>query len=129
MAPRSLRSPSRTESPPLAQEPPPSSWGARWENGYIESYSARLRDELRDGDNVCTLGEFRMVIDSWRRFNDTLWPHGSRGARPPAPKVFNPKSARTAAPAPTLPSKSRTADAPVRIFDMGRIAMNYRHAG
>lgn len=67
------------------------------ENGYIESYSARPRDELLDGEIFCTLAESRTVIESCRRFNNTLRPHGSLGSRLPAPEVFIPKSARTAA--------------------------------
>jgi hypothetical protein len=36
-------------------------------------------------------------VESWRRFDNTLRPHGSLGYRPPAPEVFIPQSARAAA--------------------------------
>jgi transposase InsO family protein len=71
--------------------------GSPWENGYIESFNARLRDELLNGEIFYTLAEARIIVESWRRFYNTLRPHGSLGYRPPAPEVFIPKSARAAA--------------------------------
>src|SRR6202162_868568 len=41
--------------------------GSPWENGYIESFNARLRDELPDGEIFYTLKEAQVVIESWRR--------------------------------------------------------------
>jgi putative transposase len=41
--------------------------GSSWENGYIESFNARLRDELLDGEIFYSLREARIVIESWRR--------------------------------------------------------------
>ena len=58
-----------------------------WENGYIESFNARLRDELLNGD---TLREAQMVIESWRPYYNTIRPHTSIGYKPPAPEVFVP---------------------------------------
>jgi transposase InsO family protein len=37
-----------------------------WENGYIESFNARLRDELLNGEIFYTLREAQIVIESWR---------------------------------------------------------------
>jgi len=71
--------------------------GSPWENGYIESFNARLRDELLDGEIFYTLAEARIVIESWRRFYNTVRPHGSLGYRPPAPEVFIPAPVRAAA--------------------------------
>ena len=64
--------------------------GSPWENGYIESFNARLRDELLDGEIFYSLAEARIIIESWRRFYNTLRPHGSLGYKPPAPEVFIP---------------------------------------
>ena len=61
--------------------------GSPWENGYIESFNARLRDELLDGEILYTLAEARIIIESWRGFHNTLRPHGSLGYKPPAPEV------------------------------------------
>lgn len=71
--------------------------GSPWENVYIESFNARLRDELLDGEIFYTLAEAKIVIESWRRFHNTVRPHGSLGYRPPAPEVFIPAPRRAAA--------------------------------
>ncbi len=41
--------------------------GSPWENGFIESFNARLRDELLNGEIFYTLREAQIVIESWRR--------------------------------------------------------------
>ena len=71
--------------------------GSPWENGFIESFNARLRDELLDGEIFYSLAEARIIIESWRRHYNTVRPHGSIGYKPPAPEVFVPAlSARSA---------------------------------
>jgi hypothetical protein len=40
--------------------------GSPWENGYVESFNARLRDELLDGEIFYSLREAEVVIESWR---------------------------------------------------------------
>ncbi|MFN8829376.1 MAG: integrase core domain-containing protein, partial [Labrys sp. (in: a-proteobacteria)] len=73
--------------------------GSPWENGFIESFNARLRDELLNGEIFYSLAEARTVIESWRRFYNTQRPHGSLGYKPPAPEVFIPANpARSASP-------------------------------
>jgi transposase InsO family protein len=62
--------------------------GSPWENGFIESFNARLRDELLDDEIFYSLAEARIVIESWRRHYNTLRPHESLGYKPPAPEVF-----------------------------------------
>ena len=64
--------------------------GSPWENGYVESFNARLRDELLDGEIFYTLQEAKVVIESWRRHYNTKRPHGSLGYQPPAPEVVVP---------------------------------------
>jgi putative transposase len=64
--------------------------GSPWENGYGESFNARLRDELLDGEIFSSLREAQIIIESWRRHYNTVRPHGSLGYRPPAPEVFVP---------------------------------------
>jgi transposase InsO family protein len=64
--------------------------GGPWENGYIESFNARLRDELLNGEIFYTLREAQIVIESWRRHYNTIRPHASIGYKPPAPEVFVP---------------------------------------
>jgi len=62
--------------------------GSPWENGYVESFNARLRDELLDGEIFYTLKEAQIVIESWRRHYNAVRPHASLGYKPPAPEVF-----------------------------------------
>ena len=52
--------------------------GSRSENGYVESFNARLRDELLDGEIFYTLREAQIVIESWRR-HSTRSAHKSLG--------------------------------------------------
>jgi len=79
--------------------------GSPWENGFIESFNARLRDELLDGEIFYTLAEAKIIVESWRRHFNTVRPHGSLGYKPPAPEVFIPAmTARAAAqPRPAAP--------------------------
>jgi putative transposase len=71
--------------------------GSPWENGFIESFNARLRDELLDGEIFYSLNEAKIVIESWRRHYNAVRPHGSLGYKPPAPEVFVPALAARAA--------------------------------
>jgi putative transposase len=64
--------------------------GSPWESEFIESFNARLRDELLDGENFYSLKEVRLVVESWRRHYNIKRPHGSLGYKPPAPAVFVP---------------------------------------
>ena len=40
--------------------------GSPWENGYVESFNGKLRDELLNREIFLSLDEFRWVIDRWR---------------------------------------------------------------
>jgi len=62
--------------------------GSPWENGYCESFNAKLRDELLKGEIFYTLKEARIVIERWRRHYNTVRPHSSLGYKPPAPEVL-----------------------------------------
>jgi hypothetical protein len=87
--------------------------GSPWENGHIESFNARLRDELLDGKIFYSLKEAQIVIEIWRRHYNAIRPHASLGYRPPAPEVFVtalaawPSARPGSAPTATLPRKSR----------------------
>ena len=41
--------------------------GSPWENGYMENFNARLRDELLDREIASSLREAQIVIESWRQ--------------------------------------------------------------
>ncbi|MEP1441771.1 MAG: IS3 family transposase [Hyphomicrobiales bacterium] len=57
-----------------------------WENGYIESFYARLRDELLNGEIFYSLKEAQIIIEEWRIHYNTKRPHSSLAYRPPAPE-------------------------------------------
>jgi len=40
--------------------------GSPWENGYIESFNGKLRDECLNGELFLSLAEARYVVDRWR---------------------------------------------------------------
>jgi putative transposase len=61
--------------------------GSPWENGYCESFNAKLRDELLNGEVFYTLKEASVVIEQWRKDYNTIRPHSSLGYQPPAPEV------------------------------------------
>ena len=58
-----------------------------WENGYVESFNGKLRDELLNGEIFYTLKEAKVLIERWRQEYNRLRPHSSLGYRPPAPEA------------------------------------------
>ena len=75
---------------PQAEIPRASPQGYPWENGYVESFNARFRDELLNGEIFYSLREAEIIIESWRRHYNAVRPHASLGYRPPAPEVMVP---------------------------------------
>ena len=59
--------------------------GSPWENGYIESFNGRLRDELLNGEIFYTLNEAKVILESWRKEYNHVRPHSSLGYRVPVP--------------------------------------------
>ena len=41
--------------------------GSPWENGYVESFNGKLRDELLNREIFTTLTEAKVLIENWRR--------------------------------------------------------------
>lgn len=62
--------------------------GRPWENGYVESFNGKLRDELLNGEIFHTVHEAKVLIEQWRRHYNTVRPHSSLGYRPPAPETL-----------------------------------------
>jgi transposase InsO family protein len=65
--------------------------GSPWENGYIESFNGKLRDELLNGEIFTTLFEAKVLIEDWRQHYNQIRPHSSLGYRPPAPEAIIPQ--------------------------------------
>jgi putative transposase len=78
---------SRLEVKPLFIEP-----GSPWENGYVESFNGKMRDELLAREIFYSLKEAQILIEIWRKEYNTIRPHSSLGYRPPVPEtvVFQP---------------------------------------
>ena len=64
--------------------------GSPWENGYIESFNGKLRDELLNGEVFDTVLEARVIIERWRKEYNQKRPHSSLGYLPPAPEAILP---------------------------------------
>ena len=62
--------------------------GSPWENGYIESFNGKLRDELLNREVFYTLTEAKILIEQWRKEYNRVRPHSSLGYRPPAPEAI-----------------------------------------
>ena len=73
----------RLEVQPLFIEP-----GSPWENGYVESFNGKLRDELLNGEIFYTLMEAKVLIERWRQEYNTVRPHSALDYRPPAPEAI-----------------------------------------
>jgi len=64
--------------------------GSPWENGYIESFNGKLRDELLNGEIFDTIFEAKVIIENWREHYNKIRPHSSLKFRPPVPEVIIP---------------------------------------
>lgn len=72
---------SKLEVGPLFIEP-----GSPWENGYVESFHSKFRDECLNGEIFYTLLEAKVVVEQWRIHYNTKRPHSALGYKPPAPE-------------------------------------------
>ena len=62
--------------------------GSPWENGYVESFNSKLREEHLNGEIFYTLKEAQILTADWRRLYNALRPHSSLGQRPPASETI-----------------------------------------
>ena len=63
--------------------------GSPWEDGYVESFRGRLRDELLEREVLRTLVQAKVLIELWQRHSNT--------ASPTVPRVIPPGSRDPAA--------------------------------
>lgn len=73
----------RLDVKPLFIEP-----GSPWENGYVESFNGKMRDELLAREIFYSLKEAQVLIEMWRKQYNTVRPHSALGYRPPAPAAI-----------------------------------------
>ncbi len=57
--------------------------GKPWQNGFAESFHARLRDEFLDGEVFLTVREAQVRLDVWRRYWNEERLHSSLAYVPP----------------------------------------------
>ena len=62
--------------------------GSPWENGYIESFNGKLRNELLNQEIFTTLEKAKVLTLQWRREYSVVRPHSSLRYRPPAPEAI-----------------------------------------
>jgi putative transposase len=62
--------------------------GSPWENGYVESFNGKLRDELLNGEVFTSLKEAQVLIANWRDHYNRYRPHSSLHYLPPAPEAW-----------------------------------------
>ena len=75
--------------------------GSPWQNGFVESFHGRLRDECLNREQLWTLTEARVVIEDYRcQYNDYR-PHSKLGYQ--SPKRFAAKTQSAPSPAPVAP--------------------------
>jgi len=62
--------------------------GSPWENGYVESFNGKMRDELLNREIFTTLEEAKVLIEQWRKEYNQVRPHSAKNNRPPAPETI-----------------------------------------
>ena len=62
--------------------------GSPWENGYIEPFNGKLRDELLNREIFTTLTEAKILTEAWLKEYNQVRPHSALRYRPPAPEAI-----------------------------------------
>jgi putative transposase len=57
--------------------------GSPWQNGHVDSFHNRLRDECLNQEIFLSVTEARVVIEEWRRFYNRVHPHSGLGFQSP----------------------------------------------
>lgn len=57
--------------------------GSPWQNGFVESFHGRFRDECLNREQLWTLTEARVVIEDFRREYNLFRPHSKLGYQSP----------------------------------------------
>ena len=58
--------------------------GSPWQNGFVESFHGRFRDECLNREQLWTLTEARVVIEDYRQEYNQRRPHSNLGYQSPA---------------------------------------------
>ena len=57
--------------------------GSPWQNGHVESFHNRLRDECLNREILLSLTEAKVLIEQWRQFYNREHPHSRLGLQSP----------------------------------------------
>lgn len=57
--------------------------GRPWQNGYVESFHGKLRDECLNREWFRDTREARIIVERWRQFCNQQRPHSALGYRTP----------------------------------------------
>lgn len=68
--------------------------GCPWQNPFVESFHARVRDELLNGEQFACIAEARVLVNDWREDYNQRRPHSALGML--APAAFAADQARSA---------------------------------
>jgi len=90
--------------------------GSPWENGYVESFNGKLRDELLNRELFLSLDDARWVIDRWRLDYNHRRIHSALDYQTPA--AFAAACAASATATPALQQHTRTLN-PDSLTDTG----------
>ena len=82
--------------------------GSPWQNGFVESFNSRFRDECLNVEEFTTVQEAQSIIERWRDTYNHRRPHGSLGGLTPA--AFAARCVASTPVAAQLPSKLRSDD-------------------
>jgi len=64
--------------------------GKPQQNGFVESFNGKLRDECLNEEVFATLAEARVVIERWRLDYNHIRPHSAHGGLTPEAVRLNP---------------------------------------
>jgi len=78
--------------------------GSPWQNGFVESFHGRFRDECLNREQLWTLTEARVVVGDFRQKYNQVRPHSRLGYESPA--VFAARSCPSPAPVGLRPSST-----------------------
>ncbi len=62
--------------------------GSPWENGFVESFNGKMRDELLNREIFYTIKEAKVIIEKWRKYYNTERPHSSLNYNTPVPQSY-----------------------------------------
>jgi transposase InsO family protein len=81
--------------------------GSPWENGYVESFNGKLRDECLNGELFLNLVETRYVVDRWRLDYNHHRPHSMLNWQTPAAFAARCRGRRRSYAAPASPLRAQ----------------------